>query len=343
MAAGVLTKAALPRRCLVVLTAHGESETAGFGEQYAVSWRTLAHAAEVMRLPAPLRVAICTAGALRKRLAGRAGSPHNGLVRAQADALGKALADDPIRYRVVFAFASAEPGLGAVLAAAPRDVDVLLLSMIPTDSRLSCGLFCRAAAAHPNVAAVRPLARLWEAPDLVAVHRAHVAAWLVDRRDADTCGQGGALVIALHGTLVADEAGRAPAFHTGSREKTRYGEALRRALAGLPGGPWQRVEIAYMNHAVGGQWSAPTMEDTLARLAREGVRRVWAYPAEHLVESAETLRLKKTLAAGPLERGHCLPCLNDSPALIEFLAARVRAAAVRQEGRPCDQCPLAPR
>ena len=329
-----------PCNVWVVLCAHGEASGRGFREHYDVSRRTLAHAAEVMPLPAPLRVAICAAGALRKALDPTSGSRHNALTHAQALALEAALAGDrDARYRVRVAFGSADPSVEAVLTAAPSDVTVLLQSMIPTDSRLSCGLHCRAAGQSTLAAAPRPLARLWDDPALVAVHRAHLAAQL---EEAETSGStdGRALLIVLHGTLLADKKGQPPAFHTGAQEKQHYGEALRDALTSLPWHPWERVEIAYLNHAVGGEWSQPSLEECLATLAGDGIQEVWAYPAEHLVESAETARLAQTLARNPRQRGHMLPCLNDSPRFIDYLAARVRTAVARGSGTACDRCPL---
>lgn len=337
-----------PRRVLVVLAAHGEAENAGLRENYAVGWQTLEHASHVITLPAPLRTVICAAGALRKWLSGKAGSRHNEVTRAQAGALEQALAgDQATRYQVVAAFSAKEPGVATVLAGETAD-EVLICSMIPTDSRLSCGLFCRAAAAQPAGKASRPLARLWDDPDLIAVHQAHITDWLANNEEAAQSGarphESSALIITLHGTLLADKHGKAPDFHTGNREKTRYGEALQVAFTALAGRPWQRVEIAYLNHAVGGHWSQPTLEDCLARLSDEGVTRVYAYPAEHLVDSVETARLADIMAGSTLKQTFCLPCLNTSPLLIDFLAGRVRAA-VRQDGskvngQACDHCPL---
>src|SRR6056297_1297675 len=126
--------ASAPRAVWVVLCAHGEAEGRGFRQHYAVSRKTLAHAAEVMPLPAPLRVAICTAGALRKALDPQSGSRHNELSRSQSRALEAALAgDEGVHYRVSVAFSSAQPAVQTVLAGAPPDATILLLSMIPTD------------------------------------------------------------------------------------------------------------------------------------------------------------------------------------------------------------------
>ena len=328
------------QRVRVILAAHGEAETCGFVENFRISRHTLGHAAEVMRLPSALRLAICTVAGLRKRMRGGPGSPHNENTGRQAAALEQALANDEVfRYRVDPAFASSPPYLGETIEQSD-DVDrLIVVTMIPTDSRLSCGLICRSLNAAPDSLRRRSnvVARLWEDPELVAIHCAHVAEHFA-RTEPDTphC-----LVLVLHGTLMRDKHGHEPAFHTGADEKTVYGEALRTALLAMPNRPWSRVEIAYLNHGVGGQWSSPTLPELLDRLASEGVRNVTAYAAEHLVDGGETGQLPELLAAGPFAATHCLPCLNTRPAFIDFLAARVRAAVhAEATERCCDPCPL---
>jgi len=326
----------------VLLAAHGEAETAGFLDNFRISWHTLAHASEVMRLPAPLRLLICTFGGLRKRFGGGAGSPHNAHTRAQAAALEarlNAAAADDCHYRVEPVFASAPPYLDASVGV-PEGVDrQLIVNMIPTDSRLSCGLGCHALLDAPGCARARTrvIARFWESPELIAVHRDHVIEHVPTVASGEDC----CLVLVLHGTVVRDEKGQAPGFHTGEAEKTTYGEALRDTLMALPDRPWQRVELAYLNHGVGGEWSSPTLPDLLTRLGEEGVGTVIAYACEHLVDGGETLGLKDVLAAGPVPETHSLPCLNANPALIEFLAGRIEAGSTASPtDLRCDPCPL---
>jgi ferrochelatase len=335
-----MSRAEPVRRIRVLLAAHGEAEGTGVVENFRVSWHTLSHASEVMRLPFPLRVLICTFGSLRKRFSGRPGSPHNRNTRAQAAALEAKLNHaGGVEYRVEPVFASAPPYVDDSLAP-PEGVDEqVVLNMIPTDSRLSCGLGCHALMASPGPARerTRVIARLWESTELIAVHVAHIAAHFpAVRPDQDCC-----LVLALHGTVVRDEQGRPPAYHSGEAEKTAYGEALRDALMAMPDRPWQRVELAYLNHGVGGQWSSPTLPELMARLGEEGVDCAVAYACEHLVDGGETIYLPEALAAGPVPETHCLPCLNSSPEFIGLLAARVHDVATREPvALCCDPCPL---
>jgi ferrochelatase len=327
-------------RVRVILAAHGEAESAGFVENFQVSRHTLGHAAAVMQLSAALRLVICTVAGLRKRLRGGPGSPHNENTRRQAAALEQALSQEAgRRYRVESAFASAPPYIAEAVEL-PVGVDrQVVVTMIPTDSRLSCGLICRSLNAESASLRGRStvVARLWDDPALVAIHCGHVAEHF-PRADR---GARGCLILVLHGTLIRDRHGRDPAFHTGATEKAAYGEALRAALLAMPDRRWQRVEIAYLNHGVGGQWSSPTLQELLERLASEGVRDVTAYAAEHLVDGGETRQLPEVLAASSMPQTRCLPCLNTSESFIDYLAERVReAAAAHRNERCCDPCPL---
>lgn len=328
------------KRVRVILAAHGEAESSSFLETFRVSHTTLSHAAEVMRLPAPLRLALCTAGALRKHVRGGPGSPHNLNTRRQAAALQRLLGDaDEADYRVQEAFASAPPYLEHEVRAFDNADLQIVLSMIPTDSRLSCGLVC-----HPLHTAQGPaperwtvLARLWSNTEFIALQCAHVAEHFP--RDA-TAGVA-CLVLVMHGTVVRDERGQTPAFHTGQEEKAAYGNALRDALMAVPERPWRRVEIAYLNHGVGGEWSSPTLPELLARLAEEGVDAVTTYACEHLVDGGETAGLPALLAASPVAETSHLPSLNAATPFIAFLAARVRAATMAAgKHETCDHCPL---
>jgi ferrochelatase len=336
----------------VLLAAHGEAETTGFLDNFRISWHTLAHASEVMRLPAPLRVLICTFGGLRKRFGGGSGSPHNAHTRAQAAALEARLnADgagshhdpdddaDRYHYRVEPVFASAPPYLDDAVGLPEGVGRQLIVNMIPTDSRLSCGLGCHALLGESGAARerTRVIARFWESPELISVHCDHVAEHFPTiGSEGDCC-----LVLVLHGTVVRDEKGRPPSYHSGESEKTIYGEALKSALMARPDRPWQRVELAYLNHGVGGEWSSPTLPDLLTRLGEEGVGTAVAYACEHLVDGGETLGLKDVLAAGPVPETHSLPCLNANPALIEFLARRIESASTASPtDLRCDPCPL---
>lgn len=328
----------------VILAAHGEAETPGFLEQWRVGHRTLAHSAEVMSLPAPLRWLICTLGALRKRFSGAPGSPHNAHTRAQAAALAtklEAAVATPVAVRA--AFASAEPSVEALISGPSPAGRRIFLSMMPSDSRLACGLVCHALArtgARPGQA--RVLARLWDDPDFIALNASHVRAHCAPGGGAELSTT--ALVLALHGTLVRDHRGRAPSFHAGLAEKSQFASALQAALMAQANAPWREVVPAYLNHDVAGSWTQPTVGAVLEDLHRRGFERVVVFPCDFLVEGSEIIgSLAATLAAGPIARTRLVPCLNDSPDFIDYLAARVQRALNDPEGSwQCDACPRPP-
>lgn len=324
----------------VILVAHGEAETAGFLENFVVGWRTLAHAAGLMRLSAPVRLAICTLHGLRKRLSGQGGSPHNANTRDQATALQHRL-DDQIDAQTIVesAFASASPFLQEQPPAAAEFDEQVVISLIPSDSRLSCGLFCHALTQAPQTLQQRTivLSRLWDSPELIDIHCAHLSTHFPPIQP----GQSSCLLLVLHGTLVRNRDGDKPDFHTGEVEKTFYGQALRAALMRQPQKHWGRVEIAYLNHGVGGEWSRPTLDETLSRLEKEGVNHLVAYACEHLVDGSETAQVAARLARSPIAKTHCLPSLNSNPDLIDFLATRLQAALHQpRTAMCCDHCPL---
>ena len=305
----------------------------------------MAHSAEVMHLPAPLRWLICTLGALRKRLANRPGSPHNAWTRAQAAALQSVLRarlGEGVKVRA--AFASSEPSVESLLAEPSSAQRRIVISMSPSDSRLSCGLLCRALArAGPRAECTPVLARLWEDPEFAALNARHArearAAWPLDAGQ----DQGGrsALLLVFHGTLVQDQRGRTPDFHAGLAEKQHFARALQSELAEHVGPPWDEVVIAYLNHDVAGNWSQPSVATALEALHARGVNRVWVFPCDFLVEGGEINgSLKHSLATGPIADTRLLPCLNDSPEFIDYLASRIqRALNQPREWWLCDACP----
>jgi|GEM_PF-250455 len=329
----------------IILAAHGEAESAGFFENFRVGHRTLAHSAQVMRLPAPLRWVICALGAARKRLANGPGSPHNARTRAQAEALAaklEGLLAEPVTVRA--AFASSDPPVEALIQRPSAASKRIIISMSPSDSRLSCGLLCHALAqANPAAGQTVVLARLWDDPDFAALNAAHVRAACAAWKNGGALAEESktALMLVFHGTLVRDQRDQAPAFHTGQAEKAHLANALKGLLPESVDAPWSSVVVAYLNHDVAGRWSQPTVGAVLEDLAQRGFERVWVFPCDFLVEGGEiTGSLMSLLQVCSIEDVRLLPCLNDSPAFIDYLAGRVQRALSDVPGCwQCDHCP----
>ena len=82
----------------------------------------------------------------------------------------------------------------------------------------------------------------------------------------------------------------------------------------------------WLNHTRGGRWTEPPIEAGLAQVQAAGYSRVVYFPYGFLADNAESeLEGRMALATvADLEARH-LPCLNDSPALMEILAQQLQA------------------
>lgn len=324
----------------VVLWGHGEPTTDGFFENLRVGLHTLGHASHVMRLPKPLRWFIALVGAARKKIRRGGGSAHNAWTMRQAEALERELSrDEPgprgsEAFEVRAAFSVTHPFLEEAL----QDWNVksrtppLFLSMTLVDSRLSCGHLCHGS--QPPQGQI--LARLWDDPRFLRLTEAFLA-------DHGPSEPGEVLILVLHGTLVADADGKPPSFHTGLEETEALAQAVRSHLL-RPGAAalWKRIEIAYLNHDVGGHWTPPSLGACLNSLALERVQKVAAYPLGYLVDGLETHgEMERTLSAGTVSSVRRLPALNDDPRLVRYLAERVREARMQPAAETC--CASCPR
>ncbi|RRK02789.1 ferrochelatase, partial [Opitutaceae bacterium TAV3] len=107
---------------------------------------------------------------------------------------------------------------------------------------------------------------------------------------------------------------------------TKTTQALVRR-AGLPDGKWS---ISFQSRLAGEPWLTPYTDHELKRLAAEGKKRIVVLTPAFVADCLETLEeiavagRELFLHAGGETFQH-VPCLNDSPAYIQFLAARVRA------------------
>lgn len=105
----------------------------------------------------------------------------------------------------------------------------------------------------------------------------------------------------------------------------RTTEALVRRAA-LPAGTWS---ISFQSRLVGEPWLAPYTDQEFVRLAREGRKRLIVLTPAFVADCLETLEeiagegSRQFLRAGGQSFQH-VPCLNDQPPYIDFLAGRIR-------------------
>ena len=120
-------------------------------------------------------------------------------------------------------------------------------------------------------------------------------------------------------------------FHTGLKEMQEMGSTLRNAILIDPRNAYNNIEIAYLNHDVGGTWTKPSLAEALNALSSRGIRDVDIFSCGYFSDGTETiLHAQKEAAASSVKTIRFLPCINDSEAFADFLAKKV-AAVVASE------------
>lgn len=318
----------MKQRIAVILAAHGEAETAGFFDNFSMNRHTLSHAGEVMNLPVPLQLMIATAGGVKNMVQFRKKnyrSPQNDITRKQAGLLAEKLAQQAgeTEFDVHPSFFVTPPFVEQVVEKT-RHYDLqLLIPMAPIDNRLMSGSLELLAERHrPQQGRVRPkvMTGFWNDPELLDVYLDHLFTHASPSR-------GSALVLAFHGTLEKDRNGREPGFHTGSKEIAVMASALKKAVREHPRNSYERVEVAYLNHNVGGTWSSPSLQEMLVTLCRENVESLELFSSGYFSDGTETLlNAREHVAASGIKKAGFIPCLNQSDAFADYLAAKVRKA-----------------
>lgn len=318
------------KRIAIILVAHGEAETDSFFENFSMIRHTLAHAGDVMGLPRPLQLAASVAGGLKNTVTFRARkyrSPQNGITRQQASMLqqkinGVAMTHDEIHFEVYTAYHATPPFVRNIVELTGNHDLRLLISMSPVDSRFTSGSLQQLATQYPSLKGQRsPLVvhGFWNDPGLQQVYLEHLFSH-------EKSGDRPALVLTFHGTIVKDGKGREPAFHNGLKEMKEMGQTLRYAILSDRRNVYEEVEIAYLNHEVGGTWTKPSLAEVLDRLASKGTRHADIFSCGYFSDGTETiLHAQNEAAESSLNTIRFIPCLNDSESFIDFLADKVSA------------------
>lgn len=309
---------ALPTRHVVLVT-YGEPPTPAFVDQLAYSWRILLGLTrKVDAIPRPLLPVIALARARGRRRLWQQhdyGSPLEPVTERQmqrmADLLG---ADDPsIRWRTHVAYEYRAPLLGDLVASLPAHEPVCVVPMYAAESAFTHALSREAVAGRRG--SVHVLDAL-AADRLADASAAHI---LSLTEPEGWSGPDVALVLAAHGTVLEPP----KPIDTG-REAT---EALCAAIASRLSDRFGLIVNGWLNHTRGGRWTEPPIDEALADVQAQGYSRVVYYPYGFLADNAESeLEGRLALSAVPEIEARHLPCLNDSPVLIELLARQIREA-----------------
>lgn len=307
----------------VVLVTYGEPPTPAFAGHLAYSWRILLGLTRTIAdIPRPLLPVMALARARTRNRTWTAegyGSPLEELTRRQAARLRVALAAAraDVRWEVHVAYEFREPLLANVMAGLPAGDEAVVVPMYAAESSFTHAL-SRATVetfrrANPGRAPLRVLAPL-DAEVLGEASARHVLALTQD--DARWRGRDTAVVLAAHGTLLEP------------KRRVDNGlaatEALVAAIRGRLAPCFGAVVPGWLNHVRGGRWTEPAADEALRQVAGAGLSRVVYFPYGFLADNAESqLEGRVALRSQPQLEARHLPCLNDSPLLIDALAHEV--------------------
>ncbi len=327
------------KRRHVVLVTYGEPRKAEFFAQLKYSWRILLGLTRsVATIPAAVLPIIALSRA-RSRVKlwtdERYESPLEPITEAQARGLAAALArkDPGTEWRVHVAYEFRDPLLTALLDRLPGDEPVDVLPMYVAESAFTHAISRRTVEAWRRAAGARRTAPVRVLPGLDEEAFAEVAAGHVldEIRRRGIGGDDWAMVIAAHGTLLEP----AKPIDTG-RGAT---ECVAAGVTERCSGHFGRIQIGWLNHVYGGEWTKPPANEALRMVAEAGYRKVVYFPFGFSADNAESqLEGRIALRTQPgLEAVH-LPCVNDTPAFIDALAGHVL-----EEGEPDLAAPVAGR
>lgn len=328
----------MKKKITVLLSTYGEVEQLSFAQLYPNAWRILQLiTSRIANLPLPLKAFIALMRTVRrkrewKKLGYR--PKLSQINRAQTAALAKKLesvtqlAGMDVQFVVRDAYYFTTPYYENVLNEVKASCDgVIVVPMIPIESDFACGVGCYLALEHFGDGVfekVRVIKHLWNDSDFIAlcVNR-------VFEKFEPRAGRKVGLALVAHGTLVKDAKGEEPKVNTGYRETIAFYEKLKAAIERDGRNTFASIKLGAMNHKFGGTWMPETLGRALEEFRAEGIEEVAIFPFGFLADNSEAdlEAVMEAQAAGyPLQY---VPCLNDSPEFIRWLAERVTLSATQ--------------
>ncbi len=325
----------MKKKFAVVVSSHGEVDAPSVSAYYHNLKHIFAHVSEVMPIPKPVRLLIPLLGSIiqtvkTKRLGYR--SPMNRISARQTDLIGNALKKYPnseiqsqFDLDIFNAYETTPPYAEDLICSLAGYDGIVVLTMNPIESAFSCGALCRFALRYFGDNAfqkMRVVTGLWKDEQLVALYRDYVLA------QAATSGffqsEKTALIVALHGTVVADKHGAPVKFHNGLEENQTLFQLFKSALKSDARNPFSVIEPAYLNHQVGGKWTEPTLRQTIKKLERAGAESVAMFAAGYYADNSETeFSAANDLQRSTFKQKKYIPCMNDSPEFAALMAERI--------------------
>ncbi|MFB3786595.1 MAG: ferrochelatase [bacterium] len=318
----------------VILLTYGEPEKSAFREQWRYSNRILN---KLTRLVAPIpKFVVPLLGAYRGYTRMRLwrernyGSPLETITQRQTQGLREVLTENAYgqEWRLSVAFEFRDPSLEDILASlrTQNPEKIVLVPLYLPISDFTTGIsrrdYHRFQEKHG-----RPLPE----PGLVTFRACHreLAAVSADylREQVARRGLSGAqkketgLLLGCHGTVMIPPPGIQDAGYCDTKQM--YDD-----LEELLAPEFQAVGIGWLNHRLGGEWTRPTLEESAKAMLELGVRQFVYYPFGFLADNAETqLEGRTVLNNLGMTEYHHIPCLNDDPIFLRFLARKIAEEA----------------
>jgi ferrochelatase len=322
------------KKFAVIISSHGEVEEPNFAAYRSQIQHIFHHASLYMQIPKLAQQVIPTVGGALmtlkyKRTKYR--SPHNRIARLQAEKIQTYLARmskaTSAHFEVMATFETTPPYTEAQLQEAVKRYDgIIVLTMNPINGDLSCGTLCRFAQQtfpEKDLSKFAFIGGLWQDYLLAEVYRDYVFSQVKGVKLQGKVG----LILIMHGTVVAQKNGEPVSFRNGLKETESFYEQLSTLLKTTPACPFSDVTVAYLNHAVGGKWTSPSMSEAIAQLKARGVETAVAFASGYFAESSETHHAAEHLHRAGFKNAYYIPCVNDWDMFVEYLAGRVHRAA----------------
>lgn len=314
----------------VILLTYGEPETSAFREQWRYSNRILN---KLTRLVAPIpKFAVPWLGAYRGLTRMRLWreknyrSPLEPLTHRQAQRLREELAGyaDGREWRVRVAYEFRDPCLKNVLkdllVEKPEHIVLVPLYLPISDftTEISRRDYHRFQEKHgrplpePGMVTFRVCHR-----ELAAVSAVYLREQVAQRGIDEAGKKETGLLLGCHGTVMTPPPGIQDAGYCDTKQM--YDD-----LEELLAPEFKAVGIGWLNHRLGGEWTRPTLEESAKAMLEQGIRQFVYYPFGFLADNAETqLEGQTVLNDLGITEYHHIPCMNDDPQFIRFLAGKI--------------------
>jgi ferrochelatase len=219
------------------------------------------------------------------------------------------------------------PYLDDTLQQLSREYDgIVVVPMIPVESAFSCGVACQMVIdlfSDSTFSQVKVMSKLWKDDRLHRIYIEYLFGQLSAAVRLRKEGKIG-LVLAIHGTLVKNRAGKPPKLFTGLEETMAFFDVMKRKIMAHPGNIFRDVRQGCMNHSTGGEWTSDTIEKALEDFKQEGYDGVVMFPYGFFADNSETeYDACKKLDSAAFPVSQYVRCINDSPEFGRWLADKV--------------------